>query len=173
MEKIKLKVQTLLKTGFFHVFGSNVINKIIGFMSSIVLVRILSKTEYGAFTYAWNIYCIIALFNGMGVESGTLQLASEHSGDKSYARKISDYGTRVGLVFNVGLSLVTIGIGLFAPLTINGAKVHRLVAGADVLLFTAALLLHIVQDEGQIDHAGAFRLALGALHHAQQGAQAA
>lgn len=123
MEKIKLKVQTLLKTGFFHVFGSNVINKIIGFMSSIVLVRILSKTEYGAFTYAWNIYCIIALFNGMGVESGTLQLASEHSGDKSYARKISDYGTRVGLVFNVGLSLVTIGIGLFAPLTINGAKV--------------------------------------------------
>ena len=123
MEKIKLKVQTLLKTGFLHVFGSNVINKIIGFMSSIVLVRILSKTEYGAFTYAWNIYCFIALFNGMGVESGTLQLASEHSGDKDYARQISDYGTRVGLVFNVGLSLVTIGIGLFAPLTINGAKV--------------------------------------------------
>ena len=123
MEKIKLKVQTLLKTGFFHVFGSNVINKIIGFMSSMVLVRILSKTEYGAFTYAWNIYCIIALFNGMGVESGTLQLASEHSGDKDYARQISDYGTRVGLVFNVGLSLATFGIGLFAPLTINGAKV--------------------------------------------------
>ena len=63
-------------------------------------------------------------------------------------------------------------------LLVVGCKVsadlfHRLVAGADVLLFTAALLLHIVQDEGKIDHAGAFRLALGALHHAQQGAQAA
>lgn len=123
MEIIKQKVQTLLKTGFFHVFGSNVINKIIGFMSSIVLVRILSKTEYGAFTYAWNIYCIIALFNGMGVDSGTLQLASEHSGDKKYAKQISDYGTRVGLVFNVGLSIVTLCIGIFAPLAINGAGV--------------------------------------------------
>ena len=63
-------------------------------------------------------------------------------------------------------------------LLVVGCKVsadlfHRLVAGADVLLFTAALLLHIVQDEGQIDHAGAFRLAFGALHHAQQSAQAA
>ena len=46
-----------------------------------------------------NIYCIIALFNGMGVESGTLQLASEHSGDKDYARHISDYGTRGGSCF--------------------------------------------------------------------------
>ena len=123
MEKIKQKAQTLLKTGFFHVFGSNVINKIIGFMSSIVLVRILSKTEYGAFTYAWNIYCIIALFNGMGVDSGTLQLASEHSGDKEYAKQISDYGTRIGLIFNVGLSIVTLCIGIFAPLTIKGAGV--------------------------------------------------
>lgn len=123
MGKIKLKVQILLKTGFFHVFGSNVANKIIGFMSSIVLVRILSKAEYGAFTYAWNIYCIIVLFNGMGVEAGTLQLASEHSGDKKYARQISDYGTRVGLVFNIGLSIITLSIGLFAPLTINGAGI--------------------------------------------------
>lgn len=66
-----------------------------------------------------------SLLCSMGwVWNGALPSAeSEHSGDKSYARKISDYGTRVGLVFNVGLSLVTIGIGLFAPLTINGAKV--------------------------------------------------
>ena len=56
---------------------------------------------------------------------------------------------------------------------VSADLLHRLVAGADVLPFTAALLLHIVQDEGQIDHAGAFRLAFGALHHAQQSAQAA
>ena len=103
MSIIRQIIKKLLNTGFFHVFGSNVINKIISFMSSIVLVRILSKTEYGAFTYSWNIYCIIAIFNGMGAESGTLQLASEHSGNEEYARQISDYGTRVGLTFNIGL----------------------------------------------------------------------
>lgn len=121
MSIIRQIIKKLLNTGFFHVFGSNVINKIISFMSSIVLVRILSKTEYGAFTYSWNIYCIIAIFNGMGAESGTLQLASEHSGNEEYARQISDYGTRVGLTFNIGLSIITLCIGLFVPLTINGA----------------------------------------------------
>ena len=69
------KLTILIRTGFFHIFGSSVINKIIAFMSSIVLVRILTKQEYGVFTYAWNIYSIVLLFNGMGTDSGVLQLA--------------------------------------------------------------------------------------------------
>ena len=87
MERIHDKFETLIRTGFFHIFGSSVMNKIIAFLSSIVLVRILSKEEYGVFTYAWNIYSIILLFSGMGLDSGMLQLASEKSGDESYAKK--------------------------------------------------------------------------------------
>ena len=37
----------LFSTGFFHIFGSNVINKILSFASGILLVRILTKSEYG------------------------------------------------------------------------------------------------------------------------------
>lgn len=123
MEKALAKVKTLFKTGFFHIFGSNVVNKIIAFMSSVVLVRILTKQEYGAFTYAWNIYCIVLIFNGMGIESGVLQLASEHSSDIEYTRRVSDFGTRFGLRFNLILVAVLLGIGLFAPLKIeSGGK---------------------------------------------------
>lgn len=114
------KIKMLLKTGFFHIFGSSVINKIISFMSSVVLVRILSKPEYGTFTYAWNIYCIVLLFNGMGIDSAVLQLSSEHSGDVEYANKASNYGTRFGLRFNLILVTVLLVIGLFAPLKISG-----------------------------------------------------
>ncbi len=67
MEKVLPKIKTLLRTGFFHIFGSSVINKIIAFLSSVVLVRILTKAEYGVFTYAWNIYSIILILNGMGI----------------------------------------------------------------------------------------------------------
>ena len=116
------KIRKLFKTGFFHIFGSSVINKIIGFLSSIVLVRILSKSEYGTFTYAWNIYSIVILFNGMGIEFGTLQLSSEHSGDVGYANRISNYGTKFGLSFNLLLVITLLGIGLFAPLKIPGGK---------------------------------------------------
>lgn len=116
------KVSRLLKTGFFHVFGSSVINKIISFLSSVVLVRILTKSEYGIFTYAWNIYSIVLLFNGMGMESAILQLCSEHSGDEGYAFRICNYGMQFGIAFDVLLTVAMIGIALFAPLTISGSR---------------------------------------------------
>lgn len=122
MEKIKAKICQLFKTGFFHIFGSSVINRIIGFLSSIILVRILSKAEYGTFTYAWNIYSIIILFNGMGIEFGALQLSSEHSGDTLYANRVSNYGIRFGMRFNLLLVIALLGIGLFAPLKIAGGR---------------------------------------------------
>lgn len=122
MEKYISKLSTLFKTGFFHIFGSSVINRIIAFLSSIVLVRILTKVEYGAFTYAWNIYSIILIFNGMGIESGVLQLASEHSGDSEYANRVSSFGTKFGLGFNCILITVILVIGLFAPLKIEAGR---------------------------------------------------
>lgn len=122
MGKVIIKIKTLFRTGFFHIFGSSVINKIIAFLSSIVLIRILTKVEYGTFTYAWNIYSIVLIFNGMGIESGTLQLASEHSGDTDYANKVSGFGTRFGLRFNSILVIILLGIGLFAPLKIKAGR---------------------------------------------------
>lgn len=116
------KVYRLAKTGFFHIFGSSVINKIMVFTSNVVLVRILSKTEYGAFTYAWNIYSIIFLFNGMGIESGVLQLASERSSDEQYTSGISGYGYKFGIVFDLALAGIIVLIGFFAPLKIQSGR---------------------------------------------------
>ena len=116
MDEVKGKLGKLFKTGFFHIFGSGAVNKIIAFMSSIVLVRILTKTEYGIFTYAWNKYSIVILLSGLGIESGMLQLASEHSGDSDYALKVTNYSTRFGLKINILLAFVLICIGLFFPL---------------------------------------------------------
>ncbi len=122
MNTFRSRLSKLFKTGFFHIFGGSVVNKIIAFLSSVVLVRILSKTEYGTFTYAWNIYSILIIFSGMGIDYGFLQLASEHSGDVDYARKVSGYCTRFGLKFNLLLVVALLGIGLFAPLSIAGGR---------------------------------------------------
>lgn len=122
MSSILPKIKTLLQTGFFHIFGSSVINKVIAFLSSVVLVRILTKTEYGVFTYAWNIYSIILILNGMGIESGVLQISSEHSGDVEYANRASNFGIRFGVKFDILLLALIIGIGLFAPLKIEESR---------------------------------------------------
>lgn len=114
-------IKQLFQTGFFHIFGSSTLNKIVAFLSSVVLVRILSKAEYGVFTYAWNIYSIVLLLNGFGMESGILQLCSEKGGDRVYMNSITRYGLRFGLIADTLLAVVLLGIGLFAPLKVQGS----------------------------------------------------
>ncbi|MBR3464806.1 MAG: oligosaccharide flippase family protein [Clostridiales bacterium] len=122
MNNIMSKVKTLLKTGFFHIFGASAINKVLAFLCNIVLLHIISKPEYGVFTYAWNIYSIVILFSGMGITSGILQLCSEHAGDEEYQKRATDYGTRFGLRVNLLLFAILLGIGLFAPLKIEKSR---------------------------------------------------
>ena len=122
MKKYKTEVAALVRTGFFHIFGSSVLNKVITFLSSVVLVRVLTKSEYGIFTYSWNIYSILVLLNGMGIDSGMLQLASEHSGDNEYSKRLSNYCVRFGMAFDIALSLLILFIAFFAPLQIKGAR---------------------------------------------------
>lgn len=116
------KVSKLIKTGFFHIFGSSVINKIISFLSSVILVRVLTKSEYGYFTYSWNIYCILILLNGMSLDSGVLQLCSERSEDKAYCSAIANYGAKKGIIVNILLCLLILLIALFSPLKFENSK---------------------------------------------------
>lgn len=122
ISNMKAAFTKLLKTGFFSIFGGEVINKIIAFMSSLVLVRLLTKAEYGNFSYAWNIYNFIILLNGLGIASGTLQLCSEYSHDAIMQAKVCRYGTKTALTWNVVLSVALLVIGLFVPLAIPNAK---------------------------------------------------
>ena len=116
------KIKKHFRAGLFHIFGSSVLNKVIGFLSSFILVRILTKAEYGTFTYAWNIYSIVLIFNSMGMDSAILQLTSERSGDEEYRKRISAYGARIGLTVNAILGAAILFIGLFAPLKIESAR---------------------------------------------------
>ncbi|MCR5340562.1 MAG: oligosaccharide flippase family protein [Saccharofermentans sp.] len=122
MNRLFQGIKKLFKTGFFHIFGANVINKALAFLSNIILLHIISKAEYGIFTYAWNIYSIVILFNGLGIATGILQLSSEHSGDYEYSNRISNYGVRFGIKIDAILVSVLLGIGLFAPLKIESSR---------------------------------------------------
>lgn len=122
MGELKNKLGTLFRTGFFHIFGGSVINKIVSFFSSVLLVRILTKQEYGVFTYGWNIYSLLALFGGLGLTSGVLQLSSERSGDLEYTNRISRYATRLGLSFDLCLCFFILAVSFFIPLKIPESR---------------------------------------------------
>ena len=57
--KMKDNIKTLLHTGFGHIFIANVANQVISFISGFILIRVLTKTDYGIYSYAFNIYSFI------------------------------------------------------------------------------------------------------------------
>lgn len=145
--KIGKIAKKLLQTGFLYVFGSSVINKIINFLSSIILVRILSKTEYGIFAYAWNIYSLLILLEGMGMASAILQLSSENTNDRTKVKSVFQYGLKFGTIVNFFLMVLMIVIGLFVPFEIKGAGTLLVLLGAlPALQFLVNSILNTIRS---------------------------
>ena len=118
----KIYASKLYKSGFFHIFGTNVLNKILSFVNGIILVQVLTKPEYGLFTYAFNIYNIAMLANGLGMDASVLQLCCERIQDKAFCQRVVRQGARIGGLFTIFLGIVLLGIGMFAPLAFETAR---------------------------------------------------
>lgn len=118
---IKLVVGKLKKTGFFHVFSASMFNYVISFFGSFVLVRILSKDAYGLYGYVWNLYSFFALFSGLGMVSGVLQLCSE-SRSVTGAASIFLYAIKNAIKVNVVLSVVIFLFSYIHVLPLFGAN---------------------------------------------------
>lgn len=113
--------QKLKQTGFFHVFGSSVINNMISFLRGIILVRIISKSSYGVYTYAQNIYGFFIILSGMGLASAVLQLCSEQSeNEKRFS--IYSYGCRNSVIINTFLALIIFISSVIIKFPIEGAN---------------------------------------------------
>ena len=119
-ENKKQMIRSLIRTGFFHIFSSSVINKMLTFLSNIVVVRFVSKIDYGVFAYADNMISMILLASGMGMVSGTFQLCSEKK-DNREKNEIFRYGTAVGIRINIVLCLVIAFISQFLPFKFDSA----------------------------------------------------
>lgn len=109
--------KALVDKGLLHIFGGSLITKVIGFANSIVLVRILSKEEFGYWGYANNIFQIFLLFGAFGAPAGILQFCSQ---SKNEGERLSylKYGLSFGLKSNLSLALMLFLTALYLPLPI-------------------------------------------------------
>jgi O-antigen/teichoic acid export membrane protein len=130
MKTIIDKLNFIIKKGFLHIFGSTVINRIIRFATSIIIVRLLSKETFGSFSYAMNILEFFLLLNGLGVVPAILQFCSEKK-DVRDKLPFLKYGLKVGISFNflIGISIIVFTSFFELP-----------VKGSDEILFYLALV---------------------------------
>ena len=115
------KLLRQLKSGILRMFSANVINKIIGMLSTMILTRILTKDEYGVWGYALNIYSYLIIASGFGLTSGALQFGTEnHGSPKAY--NYFKYCINRGTLINLLLVMAVMFFTAFASLPISNAK---------------------------------------------------
>lgn len=106
MSRVRSFLRSLFSKGFFHILLGGTLSKIISFVSSILIVRFVTKTDYAYLTYADNLYSYIYLFSGIGLESAILKYCISDSKEKN-----SGY-FRYSLKIGCGVELVILAIFL-------------------------------------------------------------
>lgn len=119
--RISGQLSSLLQTGFFHIFGAGSLNKTLSVVLSFVLVRIISKEDYGAYAYACSIVSIFTVLNGLGVIPAVLQICSELCVNKRESDAVFKYGYKNGIIADAGFAIILLTIGLFAPSVVKGS----------------------------------------------------
>lgn len=121
MGQIIKKIKFGYKTGFFHIFSSNILNKIMVFAGGIFLVRILNKQDFGLYSYSQNLLEIFLLINGFGITEGLLQYGSK-TRKRIKKEKYVKYSLKIGLLSNIFIFLLLILFLVFGKLKIYEAK---------------------------------------------------
>lgn len=100
----------IIKNGFLAILGGNILARGITVISSVVIARLVDKTEYAYLGYADNLYAYLALFAGLGLSMALLKFcsASEDDGiNRAYYRFTQKYGVLFELAATLLLCLAT------------------------------------------------------------------
>lgn len=103
---LKNNLQKLYKTGFFYIFSANVINKILLFCNGIFIVKVLSKENFGIYSYSQNLLSLFLLFSGLGINNGLLQFASRSNEEER--EDIFRFTLKLGVIINIILTGIVV-----------------------------------------------------------------
>jgi O-antigen/teichoic acid export membrane protein len=115
------KIMHLLRSDFILVLIANLFSYALTFCGSVVYVRLLGKTEFGIYSFAFGIISLFLLVNGFGAASGVLQYVSRSPSieqQNSYLR----FAFACGSGFNLLIGGLIVIYAWLVPLPIATAK---------------------------------------------------
>lgn len=116
------KIKKLKETGFFSIFLSDVLAKVVVFLGGIVVVRILSQNDYGIYSYAINAFNMLFILNDFGASNAALQNITEQKDNKKKQQAILKYSIKMGIVGSLISGTLILISPLFYPYEIEEAK---------------------------------------------------
>lgn len=119
----KVKLNKLIKSGLFSVFGASMLNKGMLFISNIIVVRLMFKNEYGNYAYAQNALNLFMLISGIGTTAAVMQFRSE-SRDGTKRDYYTSLGFLIGIIANIFLCLLIWIVGNRGLLTLPNSNMY-------------------------------------------------
>ena len=121
-----------------QVLISKTLNKGIGMISTMVITRVLTQTQYGIWSYAFNLFGYLELLSGFGLAAGAYQFGMENHG-KDEEFRYYKYCLRNGIIINGIIAALSISVLFFIELPIRESKVYTM--GLSPLLILTYILL--------------------------------
>ncbi len=136
LKKLWNKTKEFAKDGLFHIFGGSVVSKIVGVLSTVVVIRQLEKVAYGQYVSANNLFSYFTTFVGIGLANAALQYCSEKISEQKQ-NGVHRYSLIVGSVANI---LVTALILVLAHIKALGGQPEvayylRLMSGLPFVIY--------------------------------------
>lgn len=118
---IKSLALKAMKRGAIDIFVFSFLNKFLMLLSNVLIIRFMDSTDYGVFTYAYNIITIVAIISTLGIDTAMMQFCCE---DRPLEERpsIAKYAFYVGITANCVFSVLTIIAALILPLSIPEGK---------------------------------------------------
>ncbi len=141
-------IQTFLRRKGLWMLFANGLTKILGFVSVMVVTRLTTESEFGAYSYAFNIIAALVPFMGFGAYQAFLRFSAEARGQNE-KKELYRYAFSRGMFFSVLLVLM---LTLFSPWICN--ELPNSIASFRIVVFTilTTLLMEYVKSYARAIH---------------------
>ena len=111
MNNIKSSIKKLHKKGFFAIYFSTILTKVVVLFGGVFIVRLLSIDDYAIYTLVNNAYSMLTILGDFGVSSALLLFLLENIDDN---RRYNDY-LKFGIKYGLITSLINAAVILLSP----------------------------------------------------------
>ena len=139
-----------MKNGILKMMIANVLNKVVGMLSNMVLARVMTASNYGIWCYVLNVYSYLSIASGLGLVSGALQFGSENRG-KEDEFKYYGYCLRIGMLIDTILVVGFVIASFICEFAFKEANGYiRFYVPILVLEYFSRILLIILRCENRV-----------------------
>jgi O-antigen/teichoic acid export membrane protein len=148
ISQVKRTFKAFQKRGGFHIFLSTILLRIIQFVLGILIIRLLSKEEYGNLSYAMTITQLIIPFSGAG-----LYLSLLHFGpiQNKFMNKVKlfNFTIRRGFIYSLAVMLLMLGLAELVAIRMPGSvtyfRLFSIYVMSYYLFYTAVSFLRVLK----------------------------